>query len=286
MKKLLFATLGTVLIAIIGAGIFYACKKENSEPVLKSTTPSYNEDGTLVNPFEYVGEWHNGCLEYMFSNFNASTMTEDELWLNYGVPYFQNILGEDYVDIPLSELNSIYMEIEEAINARNSVHFLEKSAATGKINPTFTSPYLVTENNYQLLYELYTLMDNIQVHTETEYLQVQNFIEECEQKILVNYYSLLENNVISIFPEAGQDDVLYNEYKNAMICMAIARNSGRYWFYSGGDLVGLDSWEVALRCQQADFQVMFGTMDISSMFTAIQASSKASSSAGIYVLFY
>ena len=210
---------GIGAIVLIAAGVLYACNKDKqAEPANKIT----KSGALLVNPMKQWGVWHNECLEYMLSQQGAGELSADELWTRYGIPFFQEVLGDNYVDIPLEDINAVSAKVIGLIKARNTVSLIEELADKGKLNATFSSPY-ISRNNYTILHEFFSYMDNVRVNTEAEYWNIQTVVKNYEQEILTNYYSLLKNGELA-------NDSLKDEYDDAMLCMAIAGSSGSYWY--------------------------------------------------------
>ena len=241
--------IAVVAMVVVGGSVFYACKKDGTG--LLTNKSISNEVTVYENPFEQYGIWHNECLEEMFSHLygeNGDTLSIDELWITYGVPYFQKVLGANYVEIPLISLHAVSEKIIGLVEAKNMSSLIEEFVAKGKLNPNFTSPYLVagTGNNYNLLLALFQFLDTVTVQTETVYLSVLDMIKECEQKIVTNYYSFLNNGVFVSEPE------MLEEYEGAMLCMAVFGGSGNYWIEYYGVGVHVNSYEDLRRISNAD----------------------------------
>ncbi len=269
--------LKTTIIAVLvsTAAIFYGCRKEEllnkNASGVKSATSS-----NLENPFNQYGIWHNECLSYMFSREDAPHLSANELWERYGTEYFRNVLGSNYRDIPLYTINAISENVRRLVDEGNITRIIENLAERNLLHRDFHSPYLITENNYILLRDFFTFMDHVNVNSEDEYLNVQQVVRDCEQKILANYYSLLNNG------EIRPGDAIYKEYEGAMTCMAIAGNSGRYWYNLNGEMVALDNWQIKLRCQKADFSAKSEAWSNGyDSYSATQISAKVSEDAAV-----
>ena len=271
MKRIYFIAILATVIA--GGIIFYACQKDNNE-LLTNKAKVTKSNGALVNPMEHVGILHNGCIDYMYSQHNATDLTADELWTVYGVGYFSDRLGADYVAVPLSTINAISEKVRCLVNDRRIVTIIDELAENEKLDSEFSSPYII-ENNYTILYNFFRYMDNVVVHSEEDYLRVQQAVVDCEQKILANYYSLLEHGIFE------NNHRLLAEYEETMACMAIANKSGKIWYRINGEWMALEDWELTLQCQKTDLSAWSDYYNYgNSSSAASQASTKASSDAG------
>jgi len=238
----------TAIVLVAAAVTIYACNKDKELNTTQDGKQMGNivVPGALVNPFEQYGIWHNECLNYMLSQEGANTLTTDEMWINYGIPFFQNVLGADYVEVPLSEINAISVKVRGLIDVRNTVSLIEDLATNGDIDANFTSPY-ISRNNYTILHDFFSYMDNVTVNTIEEYRNVQTVLKTVEQEIISNYYGLLNNGGFN------NNLDLKNEYYGAMLCMAIGNSSGTYWgaYY-------INHVSAALYAQIADYAASMG----------------------------
>lgn len=242
MKKIV----ATLIISVVGVVMFYACTKDNSDSLTNNPGPRSAEKGLLINPMEQYGIWHNQCLEYMFTLPNANELTKDELWVEYGDPFLQERLN-DTTPISLASYNATFAKVSSAIKKKNAASLIGELVKSGKLDKDFTSPY-ITENNYTLLHELFSYYDKTNIDTKEKNLLLLDVIKECEQKMLANYYALLEEGVISGNPEIEE------EYNSGMLCMAIGRNSWVYW--NGRPYANLAEAEIAYR-QEIDLAASY-----------------------------
>ena len=215
MRKLLTGAIALTIAGVVAGGVFYACKKDSEVKVTKDLeTPT-----ALVNPMEQYGKWHNECMNYIYSQPNVLELTFREVWEMYGDPFFDEHVSVD-TRVPIDELIAAYNKIKVLLNNNNTVSLIDDLAEKGKLNKTFSSPY-ITENNYTILHNFFSYMDAV-LASSSDHLSL-DVIVEYEQQMLSNYYSLVEHGVIVTGNE------LCAEYNGALMVMAIARNSVICW---------------------------------------------------------
>lgn len=214
--------IAVVAVVVVGGSVFYACKKDGNASL---TNPkSVASTGMLENPFKQYGIWHNACLDYMFAHLYDGTdpLSADALWLNYGVPYFQSVLGANYVEVSLDALHAGYAKSYNDVVNKQYLTVLQEMVDAGGINPDYTSTH-IGRNNYQILEDYFTFLTNFTVTTEDGYWIAHNKLCAIEQEILANYYSLLNAGVIS------DDTVVKMEYEGMLGYTATAISSSTYW---------------------------------------------------------
>ena len=218
MKKLTYRGIITTasLIAIASVVIFTGCKKDGKE-----LTNSQKSGTELVNPFEQYGIWHNKCIIHMFSQ-DVANLTFSELWEDYGVEYYKEVLGADYTSVSQAELDAIYRYSRSIVENQQYLDLLEELVDAGRINPDYISPY-IERNNYEILLDYFTFLTECNVVSEDTYWAAYNKLCEIEQEIIANFYALIDEEII-----APEDDV-YAEYAETLFSMAIARNSVLLW---------------------------------------------------------
>jgi len=242
----------------------------------------------FTNPYEQYGIWHNECLEYIFSHMTAANagMTTDELWQTYGVQYFRNVWGADYVPTPLPILHAAYERVNNIVVNRRHLSLLQELVNAGRINPDFNIQSLIApltgtgtirRNNYNILLDYFTFLTNYNVTNAETYQFAHNKLCAIEQEILANRYILVNGGLIA------EGDDIYDEYEGVLLCMAVARNSERYWrFYH---IIGLEpilatSWGQAYKIANADGIGTFnGLMSGNSAFGATEQGASASNEA-------
>ena len=220
LKSIRFTVGGLLFLVIVSLGgmIFNSCQEE--EIGGGSYTPP--SGGILDNPMDQYGIWHNQCLDKIILSPDIAELTADEAWMKYGEPFFISVLGNDYTPIPIGNYNAEFERVKTLINTHNLVSIVDDMAEEGLLNKGFTSPN-ITENNYTIMYKLFSYMDAILATPEDDYISLQEKIVECEQQMLRNFYMLQYKG------EMVQGDVLYLEYEYSLIRISIAKNSGKYW---------------------------------------------------------
>lgn len=246
MYKAVIATLMAVTIIAISGVVLNSCQKEKNESLTNDNKTKIIKNGQVENPFEQYGIWHNDCLEYIFSQEDIAMLTANEAWVKYGTEYFEEVLGADYVDISLVESNQIYNQTIQIISSKDYLSILENMVENEKINPDFESPS-ITENNYSLLYTWFSYLETIIISNQSDFVSYYQKICNLEQEILANYYSLLENE------ELENDIDLQEEYKGALVCMAVAKKTTDYWGNSGLGLMTMDEFYEAKRLAEIDW---------------------------------
>lgn len=222
MKKLFITT---IAIAIIGGVVFYACKKDNNELLTNENKAKITKNGQLVNPFEQAGIWHNECIKHIVSQENTVDLTNNELWQAHGAPFFQNILGTDYIPVTTNELSIIYEKAKQDVDEKRFLTILEELVEENQIFPNYEL-FNGQRNNYEILLEYFTFLTNYNVESKGAYWTVYNKTCIMEQEVLSNYYDLLEDEIISPNDET---DNIYAEYAGILFSMAIVRNSILLW---------------------------------------------------------
>jgi hypothetical protein len=215
-KKAIIA-LGAIAI-IVGGVIFYSCQKDNDD----LTNAKIEKNNVLKNPFEKYGVLHNNCLKYILSQEDYAELGE-AAWEVYGVPYFMEVLGDDYVATPNSVFESIFAQVKPIVENKKHLALLQYLIEEGVINPEFQSPNLKTRNNYSIFHDWFSYLENLTVTSSTDFSEYSQKMFEVEQEILLNYYSLLEDEAFNGNFEAKR------EYEAGMFCLAIARHSNSLW---------------------------------------------------------
>ena len=239
MKKVILGLTALGLVAV--AVTIYSCNKDKE----LNTTQDAKIVGAIgevyENPFEQYGIWHNECLEYMFSHIEeGEEINCDYLWTTYGVQFFQNVLGDDYVPTPLDELHAAYERVRDIVRNKKYPNRLPQLVAAGIINQQLNLQNLipvpegvlpkdrpVRRNNYQILNDYFNFLRTFNVTNAATYQTAHDRLCTLEQEILANYYALINARVI--IPDI--DNPIANEYKKVLSFMSVSRNSEVFWRY-------------------------------------------------------
>jgi hypothetical protein len=78
MKKIIFAVIGTVLVA---GGIFYACQKEEKSgtTLVDTKMPEYKVMPRPDNPYDFIGKLHNEGLDYIAKTRNLKELNAKDI---------------------------------------------------------------------------------------------------------------------------------------------------------------------------------------------------------------
>ena len=181
------------LMVFAGAVAFYSCQKDNELLTKNDKAKITKSSGVLENPFEQAGVLHNECIKYIASIGNTVDLTNNDLWSSYGVPFYRNVLGADYIDIPLATLNTFYEKATQIVENKYFLSVLDELVDANRINPDYVVPN-GGRNNYEILEDYFTFLTNYTVGSEVTYGFAYTKLCNIEQEILTNYYNLLENS--------------------------------------------------------------------------------------------
>jgi len=253
MKTKIFIGMSAIVLAVVG--LFYACKKDSNRNELSNKKEQLMQSTgtTYANPYNYVGILHNECLDYMLKHWEKdTTLTKDELWTRYGVPYFQSVWGVSNTPIiPLADLHADFIVTCNIVTNKLYLGLLNELVSTGLINPALDIQSLIyptgttiptgvpaRRNNYNILLDYFTFLTTYTVVTEDNYWFAYNRLREAEQEVLANYYALSENR------QFDANDELQAEYKVVLSYMSISGSSAIYWAKAGASYAAWEYYEL------------------------------------------
>ena len=251
MKKFRYI-IATLFVVAIGAGIFFACQKDavNSNSSVSTESNKIQKDNPIVNPFDFAGIVHNACMDTILYHPDVLTMSDSE---RFNIVQFclSSRLQNDYVQISRTNYQDNTDDAWFHVNNHNSSQIIFSLGENEKLDVDFSSQ-LITRNNYTILYELYSNLDNYTCNSENDLSYICNMISDYEQEILSNYYSLIDNGII-----VSETQALYAEYKTTLMCMSVCHNSAIWWLANSSyldNIIDNLSWDEKFKLQCEDFE--------------------------------
>jgi hypothetical protein len=214
MNRILTKTVIAILAVtmMVGGIIFYACQKENNvlnsdkTELIKQTKVEAN-----INPFDYVGVWHNQYLDYMQTYPEFDNLTNKEDFFNYGTTFFSTISSEmsaDYFSY------SQYLAIEEGID---SLMMYENGTDVANAICTKLSECPAIHSYIHILYEDILYSESVFNTVTSDCCSPDVFHAKIDNLVQI---ILNENSDISVNSPAGY----------MLAACAIADHSYDYWY--------------------------------------------------------
>ena len=228
MKKFTYI-IATLCVVAISTAIFIGCEKE-IDKVNDVNNKIIQKDNPIVNPFDEAGIIHNACMDTILNHPDKFTMSDSE---RFDIVQFclSSRMGNDFVQISRANYQNNTDAACTYVDNNNTVQTIIALGESGKLDTAFSSQY-ITRNNYTILHELFSYIDNYTCNSENDLLAIYNLAVDYEQEILSNYYSLIDNGII-----VSETQALYSEYKTTLMCMSVCKYSALWWYTNAYYLV-------------------------------------------------
>ncbi|MDY0015937.1 MAG: hypothetical protein RBS13_06970, partial [Bacteroidales bacterium] len=165
----------------------------------------------------------NACMDTILNHPDKFTMSDSE---RFNIVQFclSSRMENDFVQISRANYQNNTDAACTYVDNNNTVQTIIALGESGKLDTAFSSQY-ITRNNYTILHELFSYIDNYTCNSENDLLAIYNLAVDYEQEILSNYYSLIDNGII-----VSETQALYSEYKTTLMCMSVCKYSALWWY--------------------------------------------------------